>query len=124
MARFPKKQKLCSEKAIDRLFETGESISEAPFRAVWGLEKNKDNSLIKVLIVVSKKRIKLATSRNILKRRIRESYRLQKRNLESLLTKNKQQIILSIIYQQEKILSYKVLEKKINLLLNRLIKQL
>ena len=124
MARFPKKQKLCSEKTIDRLFETGESISEAPFRAVWGLEKNKDNSLIKVLIVVSKKRIKLATSRNILKRRIRESYRLQKRNLESLLMKNKQQIILSIIYQQEKILSYKVLEKKINLLLNRLIKQL
>ena len=41
MARFPKKQKLCSEKAIDRLFETGESISEAPLRAVWGLEKNK-----------------------------------------------------------------------------------
>ena len=124
MARFPKKQKLCSEKAIDRLFETGESISEDPFRAVWSLEKNKDNSLIKVLIVVSKKRIKLATSRNIIKRRIRESYRLQKRNLESFLMKNKQQIILSIIYQQEKILSYKVLEKKINLLLNRLIKQL
>lgn len=124
MARFPKKQKLCSEKAIDRLFETGESISEDPFRAVWSLEKNKDNSLIKVLIVVSKKRIKLATSRNIIKRRIRESYRLQKRNLESFLMKNKQQIILSIIYQEEKILSYKVLEKKINLLLNRLIKQL
>ena len=124
MPKLPKKQKLCGEKAIERLFINGKSISESPFRLIWNLEKNNDNVLVKILIIVSKKRLRLAVDRNIIKRRIREAYRLQKRELELFLEDKNQQLNLSIIYQEEKILEYKVLEKKISLLLTRLINKL
>ena len=124
MFQFPKKQKLCGEKVIERLFANGKSISEKPFRAIWNFEKNNDQVFVKSLIVVSKKRLKLAVERNVVKRRIKEAYRLQKKQLECFLESTNQQLNLAIIYQQEEILDYKTLEEKINLLLSRLIKEL
>ena len=124
MFKFPKKQKLCGEKVIERLFANGKSISEKPFRAIWNFEKNNDQVFVKSLIVVSKKRLKLAVDRNVLKRRIKEAYRLQKKQLECFLESTNQQLNLAIIYQEEEILDYKTLEEKINLLLSRLIKEL
>ena len=124
MFQFPKKQKLCGEKVIERLFANGKSISEKPFRAIWNFEKNNDQVCVKSLIVVSKKRLKLAVDRNVVKRRIKEAYRLQKKKLECFLESTNQQLNLAIIYQEEEILDYKTLEEKINLLLSRLIKEL
>ncbi len=124
MFQFPKKQKLCGEKVIERLFANGKSISEKPFRAIWNFEKNNDQVCVKSLIVVSKKRLKLAVERNVVKRRIKEAYRLQKKQLEYFLESTNQQLNLAIIYQEEEILDYKTLEEKINLLLSRLIKEL
>ena len=124
MFQFPKKQKLCGEKVIERLFANGKSISEKPFRAIWNFEKNNDQVFVKSLIVVSKKRLKLAVERNVVKRRIKEAYRLQKKKLECFLESTSQQLNLAIIYQEEEILDYKTLEEKINLLLSRLIKEL
>ncbi|MBC8474212.1 MAG: ribonuclease P protein component [Cryomorphaceae bacterium] len=124
MFKFPKKQKLCGEKVIERLFANGKSISEKPFRAIWNFEKNNDQVCVKSLIVVSKKRLKLAVDRNVVKRRIKEAYRLQKKQLECFLESTNQQLNLAIIYQEEEILDYKTLEEKINLLLSRLIKEL
>ncbi|MEC7863777.1 MAG: ribonuclease P protein component [Bacteroidota bacterium] len=124
MFQFPKKQKLYSEKEIEILFSKGKSISESPFRAVWAFAENNDNVFVKVLIVVSKKRLKLAVDRNVIKRRIKEACRLQKKQLELFLESNNQQLNLAIIYQQEEILDYKHLEEKIKLLLSRLIKKL
>ena len=124
MFKFPKKQKLCGEKVIERLFANGKSISEKPFRAIWNFEKNNDQVFVKSLIVVSKKRLKLAVERNVVKRRIKEAYRLQKKQLECFLESTNQQLNLAIIYQEEEILDYKTLEEKINLLLSRLIKEL
>ena len=124
MFKFPKKQKLCGEKVIERLFANGKSISEKSFRAIWNFEKNNDQVCVKSLIVVSKKRLKLAVDRNVVKRRIKEAYRLQKKKLECFLESTSQQLNLAIIYQEEEILDYKTLEEKINLLLSRLIKEL
>jgi ribonuclease P protein component len=124
MFQFPKKQKLCSEKSIERLFENGKSFSEKPFRVIWSFEENHENVFLKSLIVVPKKNIKLASERNIVRRRIKEAYRLQKLTLEYFLESQNQQLNLAILYQKEKVLSYNTLEEKINLLLSRLIKRL
>ena len=102
----------------------GESITERPFRATWNFEENNDNVFVRLLIVVSKKRFKLAVQRNLVKRRIKEAYRVQKKQLELLLERNNQQLNLAIVYQQDDVLELKLMKKKINLLLIRLTKKL
>ena len=124
MFQFPKKQKLCSEKSIENLFAKGSYISEQSFRIVWKFEKNNHQVAVKSLIIVPKKNIKLAKNRNIIKRRIKEAYRLQKNDLEEVLDSTKKQLNLAIIYQCDKLLNYNVLEQKIILLLKRLINEI
>ena len=124
MFKFPKKQKLCNKNSIERLFENGKSISEKPFRAIWDFETKKDEICIQTVIIVSKKRLKLAVERNLIKRRVKEAYRLHKRKMEVFLENNNKRINLAIIYQQGRTLDYKEIEKKINLILTRLIKEL
>tara|TARA_B100000965_G_C18967782_1_gene488335 strand:- start:123 stop:497 length:375 start_codon:yes stop_codon:yes gene_type:complete len=124
MVQFPKKEKLCSKKEIESLFANGQSILEPPFRIIWNFEKNNENVFLKCLIIVSKKKIKLAVDRNLLKRRIREAYRVNKKKLESFLENSNRRLNLAIIYQKEFFCDSKTLEQKINLLLTNLIDEL
>lgn len=124
MFHFPKNQKLCSKKSIEDLFVNGNVISKKPLRLIWNFEKNRDQVAIKSLIVVSKKRIKLAKDRNTIKRKVKEAYRLQKKDLEAVLEAKNQQLNLALIYQYDKLLNYNILEQKISLLLNRLINKI
>lgn len=124
MFKLPKNQKLCNKKVIDRLFANGKSISEKPVKVIWDIEKANDDIYTKVLVIVSKKRLKLAVERNFVKRRVKEAYRLHKRKMEFVLQKENKRLNLAIIYQHEKTIEYNMIETKINLLLTRLIKDL
>ncbi len=124
MFEFHKNQKLCNVRSIKRLFENGASLSQKPFRIIYNLDKNNENVFVKALIVVPKKRVRLASDRNIIKRRIKEVYRLQKSELEKYLKSKNYQLNLAIIYQKHEILDYKLIEEKIKLILSRLKKEL
>jgi ribonuclease P protein component len=124
MFHFPKNQKLCNEKAIERLFENGKSLTEKPFRIIYNIDNNNEDIFLKALIVVPKKRVRLASERNVIKRRVKEAYRLRKSELEKYLKSNNHQLNLAIIYQKHEILDYKLIEEKIKLLLTRLIEEL
>jgi ribonuclease P protein component len=124
MFHFPKNQKLCNEKAIERLFENGKSLAEKPFRIIYNIDNNNEDIFLKALIVVPKKRVRLASERNVIKRRVKEAYRLRKSELEKYLKSNNHQLNLAIIYQKHEILDYKLIEEKIKLLLSRLKEEL
>ena len=124
MFKFPKKQKLCSETVIKEMFSNGKSFTTSALRLVWKEDNGKDEVAIKSIIVVPKKKIRLAVKRNIIRRRMKEAYRLHKIELENILKGKKLQLSIAIIYQKDKILPYKTVEEEIKLILERLSKEL
>mgnify|MGYP006079856483 CR=1 FL=1 len=120
MFEFPKKQKLCNETAIKNMFSNGKSFAVDPIRLVWKEELNPDEVSLKSIIVVPKKKLNLAADRNVMRRRMKEAYRLQKTAIESFLKSENIQLSIALIYQVEEILPYKTIEEKIKLILSRL----
>ena len=124
MQTFLKNERLCGQTTIDNLFENGNSIKDSLFRLVWNTEEFDHKIIAQTVIVVPKKNIKNATNRNVLKRRIREAFRIYKSDLYTKIKSKQQQLALAIIYQEQEILSYKVIEEKIKLILDRLTEEI
>ncbi|MEP7322370.1 MAG: ribonuclease P protein component [Saprospiraceae bacterium] len=80
--KFPRKEKLKHRKSIKFLFEKGSSIVIHPLRLVYYTQPSiPKEDVPKFSVSVSKKNFGRAVDRNQLKRRIRESYRLNKNPL-------------------------------------------
>ena len=124
MFEFPKKQKLCSETVIKEMFSKGKSFTTSALRLVWKVDNNQDEVAVKSIIVVPKKKIRLAVKRNIIRRRMKEGYRLHKIELENMLKNKELHLVIAIIYQKENILPYKTMEEEIKLILERLRKEI
>ncbi|MGB0427427.1 MAG: ribonuclease P protein component [Flavobacteriales bacterium] len=75
--RFKKSERLCAQKQIDELFLKGETFFVYPLKLYAMPDEQK-----KLLISVPKRMQKKAVDRNLIKRRIRESYRTQKLDFE------------------------------------------
>jgi ribonuclease P protein component len=120
MQTFRKSERLSGEKLIDTLFTTGNTFVVSPFRVIWLEFDFTEKSPAKILISVSKKRIKGAVERNLVKRRIREAYRRNKKSFYDFLIQNKKKCVFALLYNTSEVLTYKETEGKIILLLNRL----
>jgi ribonuclease P protein component len=113
---FRKEERLTGKKNIEELFQHGSSFYLHPFLLKY-TEKSEGIESNRVLISVPKKKFKRAVERNLLKRRIREAYRL-----------NKNQIFqgdppfyhIAFIYLDKVILSYGDIEEKLIILMERL----
>jgi ribonuclease P protein component len=121
MHTFKKEERLCNKKLIDGLFHNGSSFLCYPFRASWMLSDAGQQFPVQVLFAVAKKRYKRAVDRNLLKRLMREAYRLNKQSLlYSPLTDVDKRIVLSIGYIGKEISDYSFIEKKMLKLLAQL----
>ena len=120
MQTFSKNERLCGKTIIDNLFANGSSIKDSFLTLVWNTEEFDNDTIAKTLIVVPKKYIKNAANRNVLKRRMREAFRIYKSALYTKIKSKQQQLAIAIIYQEQEILPYKVIEEKIKLILDRL----
>lgn len=115
MYSFRKEERLCNVKLIDKLYSSGSSFLLYPFRIIWLPQPLSAVMPVQVLISVPKKKFKRAVDRNLIKRRIREIYRLQKsEQLYSFLTEHSVSIILGINYIGNEIGEYSFMEKKFN----------
>ena len=120
---FSKAERLSSKKIIDKLFEKGSektnSVFLYPFRVVYLSEPNPENELTSIIISVSKRSFKKAVDRNLIKRRIREAYRLNKH----LILENKSIILpsnIGFIYVGKEILPFAMIETKIIAILQKI----
>ncbi len=118
---FPKTEKLKSKKDIGNLFSSGKRVNNFPLRAIYSYKVETSNSSINMGVSVPKKNIKLAVNRNLLKRRVREAYRLNNNGLKKALEDSNQQINIMFIYSSKQICTYQEIENKIKVTLNRLI---
>jgi len=122
---FTKEERLCNKRLIDQLFHNGSSFLCYPFKVSWLTATDPQPFPAQVLFAVSKKRYKRAVDRNLLKRRIREAYRLHKEEyLYSLCNEKDKRVIFSIGYIGKEIAPYDLIEKKMLKLLTQLSEQI
>lgn len=113
---FGKNEKLKSRKAFDELFSDGKTCVSHPIRFVYKIKPKADYN-IRVGVSVGKKKFKHAVDRNLLKRRAKEAYRLNKCLLEP---NEKYSIDLVMIYTSTKHQPFEVIEQSVKTLLEKL----
>ncbi|KIA93762.1 ribonuclease P [Pedobacter kyungheensis] len=114
MYTFRKEERLCSRKHLDLLFKNGSSFLLYPFRVSYLFIDQPADVPAQVVINVPKKRYKRAVDRNLLKRRIREAYRLNKQNQLYLpLPTDKGLLLFSIQFVGKDKYAFPFIEKKL-----------
>ncbi|MFC4870654.1 ribonuclease P protein component [Negadavirga shengliensis] len=113
--RFPKEERLHSKKSIKELFDKGSSFFLYPFKVFY--LPNPHTETNQVLISVSKKRIKKAVDRNLIKRRIREAYRLNKHLLSS---QNENKKLIGLVYVSSDLMGFASIEPQLQKILRRI----
>ena len=111
---FSKKEKLTGKKKIEGLFKEGSSFYLPAFQIRY-IHSTGEDSPHQVLVSVPKKNFKRAVDRNLLKRRIREAYRLNKHLIEDC-----KPLYIGFVYISKQILSFHEIQNQLIQALGRL----
>lgn len=111
---LPRTERLRSLGAVRRLFESGHGGFVFPFRYVWYAGADAADTT-EVLFSVPKKFHKRANKRNLLRRRTKEAYRLQKEILAR--TGRSTNLDIALIYSSKEVLPYKHIEHAVRRIL-------
>lgn len=116
--RFPKAARMCLKTDIDLIMSQAETVRSKNLILKYRIVPRSD-SPFKILIIASKRRYKLAVTRNRLKRQLREIFRLNQALLLESLTDD-HTIHLAIIYSGSKDSRYSLMEAEFKSLMNKL----
>ncbi len=132
-ASLPRHERLRRRGAIRRLFDSGESGFVFPLRYMWFAEplpsneqasdKAQSATTAEVMFAVPKRFHKRANKRNLLRRRVKEAYRLQKSILLDSAGRNVA-IDIALMYSVKEVKSYKSIENAVAKILANIAKEL
>jgi ribonuclease P protein component len=105
---------------VNLLFDEGKSLMSFPLRAAYRLRSQGDHP-VQFLISIPKKRIRRAVMRVTLRRRIREAYRLTRRELlVPELMRTNWGVDIAFVYLDSHPAPYDVIHEKMTTLLQRI----
>jgi len=125
-------ERLKSEKKIAQLFKVGQSFPAYPLRLIYITSDSETQSEfpIQVSFSVPKKKFKLAVDRNLVKRRLRESYRLHKNDMYAKISSLENETTpfknysFMILYVAKEILPYAEIEKGMKKMLRKFMEEI
>ncbi len=122
-------ERLRSRGSIRRLFESGKSGFVYPLRYMWFAEEATCDAPhtrqgVEVLFTVPKRFHKRANKRNLLRRRVKESYRMQKSTLCQADRSEPLSIDLALVYSTKEAHTYKTINNAVRKILENIAKEL
>jgi ribonuclease P protein component len=111
---FRKEERLKKEKLIKELFDRGSSFYFFPFKVFVMLNPDQTAGFHQILVSASKRNFKRAVDRNLLKRRMREAFRLNKNQIAA---SNK--LLIAYIYSAKEILTFAQIQERLVKTFNR-----
>lgn len=119
--RLYKSEKLCGVTRIDGLFATGQSLIAYPLRAVFDVAGAEPHvAPARFLVSVPKKKLRRAVDRVLIRRRVREAYRLNRALLLPTLAAHGRRVDMAFVYLSSSLKDYGIIEEKMRQLLNRI----
>lgn len=106
-----KEERLCSQKVLGELFTSGESFLVYPLKIVFLKTDALQPTPVQAAFAVSKRNFKRAVKRNLMKRRMREAYRLNKPPLYDELAAKELHIAAMFIFIGKDIAEFAAIEK-------------
>lgn len=112
-----KAERLSWDRHINRLFAEGQSFVSFPLRVVYLLTDEEILPTCSILVSVPKKRFRRAVKRNLIKRQVREAYRVRKYELIDPLEEKEKKLMLAFLYIDHTIHPFSDMEKAMNKLI-------
>lgn len=128
---FTKSERLCSKKVLGELFKKGSASVRTfylfPFRVLYlPHDPDRTEALPAIVITVPKRTFKRAVDRNLVRRRVREAYRLNNVNAGQRVEPSQSRpgharpAYIAFLYTAKQIISFDEIEKGMKLALTKL----
>ena len=117
---FKKEERLCNKRLLQQLYQRGSSFLLYPYRVVFLPHKDLPYP-VQVVLSVPKRNIKHAVDRNLIKRRMRELYRLQKaKSIYPFMQERQDSMLLGIQYIGKVAEPYTRMQQRMEMLAEKL----
>jgi ribonuclease P protein component len=118
-ATFRKHERLCARAVIKELMASGRAVNESPLRLIGKVMPLDPASPAQIAFAVPKRHVPRAVDRNLIRRRLREAYRLNKGRWHQALEQAGVQCAWIVVYQGRTVVPYAAAERKISRAIDR-----